>query len=313
MLVNVLPDETPSLPDFPLVVRALLYGGFGLDRVEREPSYALFVASRPDEFGVARRYCFAVFEDSFSSSQVETVKIEAEYYGAEPVLVGEGSADVPSLTWDRFIGLFGGPVLSRKPFEPCFREHLRVLGHNRLPEGMRGEPDDLFEIYVREALEFVLAARVRRYGQDRRFEVRPDGIVLPYRNFYALYDAKAYGKGYKVTQDSLRQFGSYVEDFSARYSTYLRRLNSFLVVSGDFVQGERALERRSREFVAKHGVPLSFLTADALGEMVEIFSETPVVRRAIDWSRVFSDPVAQAPRVREEVQTVLRDETIGWG
>lgn len=309
----MLPEETPLLPEFPLVVRALLYGGFDLDRVEREPGYALFVASRPDEFGVSRRYCFAVFEEGFSSPQVETVKIEAEHYGAEPVLVGEGNADVTNLGWDRFISLFGGPVLSLKPFEPRFREHLRELGHNRLPEGVQGEPDDLFEVYVREALEFVLAARVRRYGQDRRFEKRPDGIVLPHRNFYALYDAKAYGKGYKVTQESVRQFGSYVEDFSARYGTYLRRLNCFLVVSGDFVQRERALERRSREFVAKHGVPLSFLKADALGEMVEVLSETPVVRRAIDWSSVFSDPVAQASRVRAEVQAVLLDETIGRG
>lgn len=313
MLSKLQPEETPLLPAFPLVVRALLYGGFDLDRVEREPGYALFVASRPDEFGVPHRYCFAVFEEEFSFSQVETVKIEAEHYGAEPVLVGEGNADVPRLGWDRFIGLFGGPVLSLKPFEPRFREHLRELGRNRLPEGVRGEPDDLFEVYVREALEFVLAARVRRYGQDRRFEVRPDGIVLPHRNFYALYDAKAYGKGYKVTQASVRQFGSYVEDFSARYGTYLRRLNCFLVVSGSFVQGERALERRSREFVAKHGVPLSFLKADALGEMVEVLSGTPVVRKAIDWSSVFSDPVAQESRVRAEVQAVLRDETIGRG
>lgn len=313
MLVKLLPEETPLLPEFALVVRALLYGGFDLDRVEREPGYALFVASRRDEFGVARRYCFAVFEDGFASSQVQMVKIEAQHYGAEPVLVGEGDADVVSLGWDRFIGLFGGPVLSLKPFEPHFREHLHKLGHNELPEGVQGKPDELFEIYVREALEFVLAAKVRRYGQDRRFEVRPDGIVLPYRNFYALYDAKAYGKGYRVTQDSLRQFGSYVEDFSARYGTVLQRLNSFLVVSGDFVQGERALGNRSREFIARYGVPLSFLKADTLGEMVETLSETPVVRRAIDWPRVFSDPVVQASRVRAEVRTVLRDETIGPG
>lgn len=163
---------------------------------------------------------------------------------------------------------------------------------------------------MREALEFVLAARVRRYGQGRRFEVRPDGIVLPARNFYALYDAKAYGKGYKVTQDGLRQFGSYVEDVSARSGTYLGRLNSFLVVSGEFTQGEKALERRSREFVARHGVLLSFLTADALGEMVEMLSKTPVVRRAIDWSAVFADPVARAARVKKEVRTVLRDEAV---
>jgi hypothetical protein len=298
-------------PELSLAVRTLLSGGFLLDRVEREPGYALLVARRLDEFRVAHRYCFAVFEEEFSSSQVETVKIEAKHYGAEPVLVGEGIADVPSLEWDRFISLFGGPILSLKPFEPQFREHLRELGHNRLPDGLEGKPDDLFEVYVREALEFVLGERVVRYGQERRFEARPDGLVLPSQDFYALYDAKAYGKGYDVTQTSLRQFGSYVKDFSKRYNTYLQMLNSFLVVSGKFVQGEKALDQRSKEFIADHNVPLSFLTADTLGEMIEILSETPVVRRAIKWSRVFSDSVVQASRVRAEVDTVLRDETVG--
>ena len=292
-------------------MRTLLSGGFLLDRVEREPGYALLVARRLDEFRVAHRYCFALFEDGFSSSQVETVRIEAKHYSAEPVLVGEGIAKIPSLEWDRFISLFGGPILSLKPFEPQFREHLYELGHNLLPEGLEGKPDDLFEVYVREALEFVLGARVRRYGQERRFEVRPDGVVLPSQNFYALYDAKAYSKGYKVTQDSLRQFGSYVKDFSMRYDPYLQRLNAFVVVSGKFVQGEKALDQRSREFIAEHHVPLSFLTADTMGEMIEILSETPVVRRAIKWSRVFSDSVVQASRVRAEVDTVLRDETVG--
>jgi hypothetical protein len=301
---------TPK-PDLPLVVRTLLSGGFLLDRVERTPSYSLLVARRLDEFGVAHRYCFAVFEDDFSPSQVDTVRIEAKHYGAEPVLVGEGIAEVPSLEWNRFMSLFGGPILSLKPFEPQFREHLHELGHNRLPEGLEGKADDLFEVYVREALEFVLGERVVRYGQERHFETRPDGLVLPSQDFYALYDAKAYGKGYEVTQNSLRQFGSYVRDFSKRYSTYLKRLNSFLVVSGRFVQGDEALDQRSKEFIAAHGVPLSFLTSDKLGEMIEILSETPVVRRAIDWSRVFSDPVAQASRVRSEVGMVLRDKTVG--
>lgn len=34
--------------------------------------------------------------------------------------MGGGDAEVPSLGWDRFIGLFGGPVLSLKPFNLAF-------------------------------------------------------------------------------------------------------------------------------------------------------------------------------------------------
>lgn len=315
MRVIMLPNGTEPAPgpDLALAVRTLFSGGFILIKVQREPGYALIVAHRLDEFRVAHRYCFAVFEDEFAQAQIEAVKIAARYHGAEPVLVGEGVADLPTLEWARFISQFGGPIFSLKPFEPRFREHLRELGHNRLPEGLEGKADDLFEVYVREALEFVLGERVVRYGQERLFEARPDGLVLPSRGFYALYDAKAYGDGYPVTRDGLRQFGSYVEDFSKRYDTYRQRLNSFLVVSGKFAQSDKALDERSRDFIAEHHTPLSFVTADALGEMIEILSETPVVRRAVNWSRVFSDPVARPSLVRSEVDKVLRDKTVGRG
>ena len=289
----------------------MLSSGFVLDKVQREPGYALLLARRLDEFGVAHRYCFAVFEDEFAPAQIEAIKIAAKHHGAESVLVGDGIADLPSLEWDKFINLFGGPILSLKPFEPQFREHLHELGHNRLPEGLEGKADDLFEVYVREALEFILGERIVRYGQDRLFEARPDSLILPSQGFYALYDAKAYGDGYLVSQDSLRQFGSYVNDFSKRYGTYLQRLNSFLVVSGKFKQGDGTLDGRSREFIAEYHAPLSFVTADALGEMIEILSETPVVRRAVNWSRVFSDSVARPSLVRSEINLVLRDKTVG--
>jgi len=86
-----------------------------------------------------------------------------------------------------------------------------------------------------------------------------------------------------------------------------------LAVSGEFAQGDKALDERSREFIAEHRTPLSFVTDDALGEMIEILSETPVVRRAVNWSRVFSDPVARPSLVRSEVGKVLRDKTVGRG
>lgn len=304
-------ETSPAGPELSLAVRTLLSGGFLLDRVERQPGYALLIARRLDEFEVAHRYCFAVFEQEFSPSQIETVRIESKHYGAEPVLIGEGIAEMPCLDWDRFMSLFGGPILSLKPFEPQFREHLNELGRNRLPEGLEGKPDDLFEVYVREALEFILGERVIRYGQERRFEARPDGLVLPSQNFYALYDAKAYREGYEVTRDSLRQFGSYVADFGKRYNSYLQRMNSFIVISGKFVQSEEALDRRSHEFVADYGVPLSFLTTDVLGQVVEVLSEQTVVRRALSWARIFSDSVPQASKVRCEIETVLRDRTVG--
>src|SRR5215210_3353855 len=141
MRALVLPNRTEpaSGPDLALAVRALFSGGFILIKVQREPGYALIVAHRLDEFRVSHRYCFAIFEGEFTRAQVEAVKIAARYHRAEPVLVGEGVADLPTLEWEGFISQFGGPIFSLKPFEPRFREHLRELGHNRLPDGLEGK------------------------------------------------------------------------------------------------------------------------------------------------------------------------------
>jgi hypothetical protein len=148
---------------------------------------------------------------------------------------------------------------------------------------------------------------VIRYGQDRRFEARPDGIVLPHAGFYALYDAKAYHDGYKVTAGGIRQFQSYVDDFTRRYDSYLPRLNAFLVISGHFPHRDTTLLRRSQEFIAQCGVPLCFLTTGALAQMVEDAARYPSARRAIDWRRVFADPVGSPQRLVEELGVVSKD------
>src|SRR6266850_8122845 len=219
-------QRTDNRPDVSIAVRTLTTGGFILESAERNPGYILLHMSRIDEFGASHHYCFAVAEEHFGQAQVETARIAAEYRHAQLVLIGRNDSTLPTVEWDRFINLFGGPVFSASPLEPDFADHLIALGHNRLPDGLQGRADDLFEAYVHVALEFMLGTRVVRYGQNRRFEARPDGIVLPYRNFAALYDAKAYREGYEVTAETIRQFKSYVEDFSSRYQSYLA-LNAF--------------------------------------------------------------------------------------
>ncbi len=191
-------------PDLSIAVRTLTAGGFLLEGAERNPGYVILHMSRIDEFGATHRYCFALAEDHFGESQIAAARIAAEHHHAQLVLIGQNESHFPTVAWDRFINLFGGPVFSTSPLEPDFAEHLIALGHNQLPASLQGRADDLFEAYVRVALEFVLGTRVVRYGQDRRFEARADGLVLPYHNFAALYDAKAYQEGYEVTGSSTK-------------------------------------------------------------------------------------------------------------
>lgn len=307
-------DTTPSHgspePELALAVRTLMSGGFLLESVEQKPGYAVLHASRTDEFGAAHRYSFALSQSGrFGPTQIAAVKIATATRGSRLVMIGEipHVLSIPAVEWHRFLNLFGGPVFSASPFEPEFGANLVSLGANQLPPELTGTADDLFEAHVRVALEFVLGGRVIRYGQERRFEIRPDGIALPRYGFSLLYDAKAYTNGYPVSADSIRQFKTYVEDFRRRYGPYLPRLNAFFAISAEFAQGEAALEERNRELFAECGVPLVFLRAATLAEIVALLADRPSARGAVNWGRVFADPVISADRVRRELSAIAKD------
>ena len=267
-------------------------------------------AYRYDEFGTRQQYCFALSDGQLGEAQVKAVEIISGHLHAVPVIIGEANTNIPTIEWLRFINLFGGPVNDVTPLDPLFVDHLSLLGFNKLPAGLIGKPDDLFEAYVRAALEFIFAGRVIRYGQDRRFEARPDGLAIPNPHFSALYDAKAYSDGYDVTIDTIRQFSSYVRDFQRRYISYRQGINAFIAVSGGFLQQPDTLESRSRELISDCHVPLAFITAQDLSTIISLLREHPSTRRSINWARVFTDPVVNPERVRRDMIAILKDGII---
>jgi hypothetical protein len=308
-LAPVAADTNQNRPDVTVAVNTLTVGGFLLTGATRNPGNIILHTSRYDEFGTTQRYCFFISEEDLSEDSVSGAEIAANHRKEVLVIVGHGDVARPHIEWSRFVNFFGGPIFSLSPLEPEFVSNLTILAHNRLPEGFIGEPDDLFEILVHSALEFVLGGRVVRYGQARRFEERPDGLALPNPHFVALYDAKAAREGYEVTVETIRQFESYVRAFDSAYSTWYR-LNSFIVISGAFKQTDRTLDRRSRELLAKSGVPISFLTASTLGEIVGALKEQPLVRRSIDWARIFTCPIVRSKDAQNQIEAILRDKVI---
>ena len=301
------PSSPPDSPDLTTAIRTLITGGFILESTHRNPGYAILSMVRPDEFGQIHRYCFAIAESHLTPAQLKSARIAANHDKAHLVLVTPGPADPPVIPWQRFMNVFGGPVLDSSPLDADFTERLVALGHNRLPPGLQGAPDDLYELHVRSALEFLLATRAIRYGQARLFEARPDGIALPQSGFTALFDAKSYSDGYEVTLTTLRQLRDYVDDFSRRYSAFLPRLNTFLLVSGSFQHQDETLAARSLDLIASCGVPITFVTSQALGAVVALLAQHPAARRSLNWSRIFSDPILRVDRVQDDLSAVLRD------
>jgi hypothetical protein len=297
-------------PNLQVAVRTLTIGGFALEKASRFPGFALIYMYRYDEFGVKQQYCFSLFENEAEAEQIQSAEIAAKHNKAELVIIGPTQVhEKPNVVWNRFLNLFGGPVYSYSPLEPDFGDYLRQLGFNTLPAGLDGKPDDLFELYVHKALEFIFGCKVHRYGQERRFEARPDGIIIQDKMFSALYDAKAYSNGYDVSLDSIRQFSSYVTEFRNRYSQYFD-LNTFIVISGSFPHSKETLEGRSRQFLSEASIPLVFLTAESVVQIIDLLSNFPSARRSINWRKIFVNPVVDPALVKAELQLINKDKII---
>ncbi len=299
--------------DLGTIHRTLLSAGFVVTNFSRKPSYIAFHAFRSDEFGVRTRYLLAFNNGgNFTQTDFDALRKSAKYNSESLVIVGivdkPDADDTPIISPETFLKRLGGAVSSYLPLEPFYSEHLEKLGRNELPAGLTGKADDLFEEYVHVGLQFLLRHRVIRYGQERLFEKLPDGIALG-GNILLLYDCKAAGKGYEISSISMRQFVDYVNAFHRRYQNYVGRINSFLVISGYF-QHPNSLDDRSRELIAECGVPLSFLNAKDMGDIIKMFVENPVYRQSLDWRRIFSGGVVRPAAALEDLRARYKDGVI---
>jgi hypothetical protein len=295
------------------LVRTLMGAGFVIVSTLRKPSYLAFLVRRFDEFGVENRYLIACpGGPALTSSDADALVKVGRVERAAVVVVGtveEKRGDVATMRIEKFLARLGGPVTALLPLDPAYPEHLGFLGHNHLPDGLIGEADDRFEEYVHAGLQFLLHERVIRYGQERLFETVPDGFVQGRNAPLMLYDAKAATKGYDVTRQSLRQFADYVSRFHAQYEQYAGRLHSFILISGHF-NSDDSLQMRSSQLYAECGVPLCFLTAQEMAEIVKLMADRPAFRQAIDWRAIFANHLITASVVEDQLRARLRDGVI---
>jgi hypothetical protein len=296
-----------------MIMNTLIGSGFQVQNVSSKPSHLLLRVYRRDEFGIAQRYVLAYSGDSvLKGAAIAGLRKVAVNDDAPLVIIGtaEGAGpNIPVLTLEQFVGRMGGSIPSFLPLEAEYPVQLAQLGLNKKPQGLLGRTDDLFEAYVHAGLQFILQKKVIRYGQDRLFETVPDGLVLGRDSIQLLYDCKAYKNGYPISRDSIRQFGDYIRTFHQRYESYIGRLHSFLVVSGKF-QTHAALEARSRELYAECQVPLAFMSAETLGEIVSLFVAAPRYRESIDWKVILSGAIIETKAVRTQLNARKKDKII---
>jgi len=298
--------------EIPDLMRTILSAGFDVTTVQTKPNYVVMELARADEFGIRMKYILAYAGNGpIPATDVEALEKVSTYKGASLVLVScsGNTGDSVVLTKTEFFNRVGGIVTSMLPLEPEFGSQLVTLGKNQLPAGLHGSADDLFEAYVHAGLQFLLRGRVLRYGQDRRFEAVPDGLVLSRSAPLMLYDAKASDPRYEFDRTAIRQFADYVRKFHERYESYVGRLYSFVVVSHAF-QDETVLSARSNELYADCGVPMVCLTADALAKIVSLFAEHPALRVVVDWKEIFTSPIVRFEKAEEVIEARKRDRIV---
>jgi len=291
------------------VTRLLLGNGFKLVGVEPKPNYHLFTVEQVDLLGARVRTSIAVGGQYLVTSDISRLEKIAVEQTRRIILVTQASMQsvLPWLTYDQFRDRLGGSILSLLPLNPAYGERLKDLGINSLSDGLAGDANTLFEEYVHAGLQYLFGARVVKYGQDRAFEKVPDGLVIDQSVPVILYDAKAYGAGYEVNSDSIRQFGTYIRDYNRRYATLAGKAYGFLVISGKFVNGKQSKQQRSDELAADYDARLSFLTAGDMAEIVQIATQNPSLRKSVHWKRLLISSELKAREVRREFEARNKD------
>ena len=264
-----MPESSYQL-EIATLIRTLLGAGLTITNVTTKPHYLVLSAQRFDEFGIPANYLFAYCTSgALSLADCRTLNKLARENHAALVIAGEVAEPQEEgvlVGKAELLGKLGGPITSLLALEPEYEDHVLLLSKNRLPSGLTGKADDLFESYAHAGLQFLLRGRVLRYGQERRFEALPDGLVINSPAPLMLYDCKAAQPPYEITKNAIRQFADYIRDFKRRYGAYLEQPHAFLAISSEF-QDIAALRKRANELYADCQVPLVCMTSAQFGKM----------------------------------------------
>ena len=295
---------------FSNAISTLLTNGFNIHKVDRLPhNNNLVHAYKYDKLGAKVTYSILFTDDEEESAIISTLLTESKNNNSTPIVVADHIVFNQCVTYtkSKFFNFFGGITNMGLILIPDLELILDQLGHNKLPAGLKGEADNLHEIYVKECLQFIMESPTRRYGIDRSFESLPDGVVLCKEGFILLLDSKAYSNGFSFQADDLKRFKSYIEDFRLRYSFLFGNILSFLVISGHFNDSVPSIENRSKELYKICNCKLSCITSKELGEITKLLKEKSTIRRSISWTNIFSELIVNVKLINNEIQRIEKD------
>lgn len=300
MPTTVSPRFTYQNPNVALAVRTLLLAGYAIENSRRQPTHIEILCHKTSELASDVRFLVAVTEaDSFSEPTVQELSRIARREGRSLVLVGATATDL-QLGWADFLDALGGAVPSWRALAPGYEKDLLTTGSNRLPVGATGEAWRLFEDLVADGFELLFGRKVRRMGARKRGQrvsdmitQIPDGAVL-------VVDAKATAGAFSASISELRPLIEYTRMQRLRQRGQ-NEVFAAVLVAPAFEQDAKGLSGVSKQFVAEASVPVAFLEAALLGQMVSSLSQRPALRIAVHWRSLFSGGIIGARDFQSEL------------
>lgn len=297
--------------EFRNIISTLITNGFHISKVERvSGDNQIINVYKFDRLGAEIRYSLLFSNNSGTETIIKYLNKIAKRYNSLPVIICDKiRSDVfQCYTKDEFYKTLGGYVNTGLILIPNLSVILNELGHNKLPLGLTGKPDDLHEIYISECLQFIMSSPTKRYGIDRLFESLPDGVVLGKDKYMILLDSKAYSKGFDFSADDIKRFASYISDFNQRYAQFFGSIFSFVVVSGKFNDSINSIENRSDELYKLSNCRLSCIESKVLGEIVELIKTKPEIRLSINWKNIYTETIVEKKLVLKEIKRIEKDK-----
>jgi hypothetical protein len=302
-----------TILEFSNIISTLVINGFHIKQVQRfSPENSIIDTYKYDKLGAEIRYSILFSSDVIETPILKTLNTVSRSYQSQSLLINDHFTSVHHKCYSskKFFEFFGGIVNTGLILIPNLSDILYKLGHNKLPTGLAGEPEDLHELYVSECFQYILESPTRRYGSDRLFEKLPDGLIMCKNKFMILFDSKSYTDGFDIKSDDINRFAFYVSDFNNRYADFFGSIFSFIIVSGHFNDSDKSISNRSSELYKLCNTKLSCITSKELGNIVQLLHKNSEYRISINWKNIFSNLIIETKFVQKEIIRIRKDKLL---
>jgi hypothetical protein len=267
--------------------RTLLASGYVITSTDPHPTHIEFDCERPSRLGAVLRFRMGFTADNqFDSTTLKAMRHTADTAGRAAIFVSMRGGN-GQVSWTEFVNVLGGAVPSWRALSSQYPAALMTAAKNKVPQGMSGEAWAIFEDLVADGLEFCFGRKVGRFGGRRRGLRVSDMIAQLPDSSLIVVDAKAYEAGMNVTWPALRALVEYVER-QKQYQQGRNEVVAALMVTSAFQRDRSALAKPASNFLGETRVPLCFITAKTLTNIVSTVAKVPDFRNSIIWKLLFT-------------------------